>query len=72
MPKIASKIIARVSSDESGACPLCDFLLDGIHNFDAACNHLMQEHKLACLHVGQQTSHEDTGLWHCTVAVFGI
>ena len=73
MPKIASQVIARVSSDVSGGCPLCNTRLDGTEKFADACNHLMQAHKLKCLHVGQETSADADGKpWHSTVAIFGV
>ena len=51
-------------------CPLpgCDEFLE---EFDKSCNHLLK-HGLKCLHVGQETSQDDSGkLWQNTVAVFG-
>ena len=76
MPKIAAQMIARVSSDESGGCALCNFAytLNGTDNFADACNHLMQKHNLKCLHVGQETSRniDDGSPWHTTVAIFGV
>jgi hypothetical protein len=66
----ASEIIVRVSSGEEALpCPLCpEFKLD---NFEEACAHLLQVHKLKCLHVGQETEPADKGPWQNTVAVFG-
>jgi hypothetical protein len=69
----ASQIIVRVSSNEMRQCPLCrNADLDGIKGFEAACNHLLQGHKLKRLHVGQETINDQDGKpWHTTVAVFG-
>ena len=69
----ASQIIMRVSSNEMRQCPLCRQTdLDGIKNFEAACNHLLQTHKLKCLHIGQETTEDRDGKpWQSTVAVFG-
>ena len=64
------KQLVRVSSNECRMCPLCDIELDGIHKFEDCCNHLLHDHELKCVHVGQETY----GLgepYHCTVAVFG-
>jgi len=45
----------------------------GLEKFDESCNHLMQQHNLKCLHVGQETSYDNNGKpWHSTVAVFGL
>ena len=74
MPKLASKIIVSVSSNIGAGCPLCNsnFFL-GLEKFDESCNHLMQQHNLKCLHVGQETSYDNNGKpWHSTVAVFGL
>jgi len=72
MPKLASKIIITVSSNVGAGCPLCNDFFMGLEKFDESCNHLMQQHKLKCLHVGQETSHDNDGKpWHSTVAVFG-
>jgi hypothetical protein len=38
--------------------------------FNDVCNHLLQEHKLNCLHVGHETRASETGPWHSTMAVF--
>jgi hypothetical protein len=65
---IASKIIVQVTSSEGKPCPLCD---EQLMPFERACNHLLQEHHLKCLHIGQQTESSDYGPWHDTVAVFG-
>jgi len=67
---IISKIIVRVSSgDEARPCPLCAKFQ--LNNFEEACNHLLQTHKLERLHVGQETEPTDKGPWHNTGAVFG-
>ncbi len=73
-PAVAKEILVRVSTNETVTCRLCDFTP---HNgtsaaFEDVCNHLMKEHGLACLHVGQETVHGPGGNpWHSTVAVFG-
>jgi hypothetical protein len=75
MPKIASQRIVRVSTNGGRSCSLCNgqFQIDGIENFDASCNHLMQAHNLKCLHVGQETVDGHDGKpWQTTVAVFGV
>jgi hypothetical protein len=48
--------LIRISSNESRMCPPCDVELDGIHKFEDCCNHLLHDHELKCVHVGQETS----------------
>ena len=70
---IATKFIVYVSTNEGTGCPIegCDFFI-GLEKFQESCNHLLQKHGLKCLHVGQETSHDNEGKpWHSTVAVFG-
>jgi hypothetical protein len=74
MPVLAKQIIRRISTNETVSCKLCDFTPYGGSGaaFDDVCNHLMKEHGLKCLHVGQETTHgTDSQPWHSTVAVFG-
>ena len=73
MPPIATEFIVYVSTNVGRRCPFqdCDTHL-GLNQFEESCNHLLQQHGLKCLHVGQETS----GLgvdepFHSTVAVFG-
>ena len=73
MQPAAKEIIVRVSTNETLSCRLCDFAPDlydaGSAGFEEICNHLMREHGLHCLHVGQETAHGPP--WHSTVAVLG-
>jgi hypothetical protein len=72
MPAIATKQIVSVRSDTGAPCPLCaGTRLDGHNDFDKACNHLMKDHGLKCLHVGQETHGDEDKPWYSTVAVFG-
>ena len=74
MPAAAKEVIVRISTNETISCKLCDYTPYGGSSaaFDDVCNHLMNEHGLACLHVGQETTHGGDGLpWQSTVAVFG-
>ena len=73
MAVLASEIIVMVSSNGDRQCPLChDFSLDGTKDWEESCNHLLREHGLKCLHVGQETAPSfDGSPYHNTVAVFG-
>jgi len=68
MPK--AKIVVRVSTSEERSCPLCGEDLDGIRRWEDSCQHLLREHGLKVVHVGQESCHSDEGLFHSTVAVF--
>jgi len=71
------KLMVEVSSDVGHSCPVCKtgakVLLDGVEHFEAACNHLLSDHGMKLLHVGQRTiaSSQDGTAWQTTVAVFG-
>lgn len=64
--------MVRISSNLGSPCPICkDVQLDGMEQFEEACNHLLS-HGLKCLHVGQETIENIDGKpWQTTVAVFG-
>ena len=62
-------VMVHVSSTANKSCPLCD---QAPLDFEEACNHLILEHGLVCVHVGSET-HRDNGtgvLMQSTVAVF--
>jgi len=40
---LALKELIRISSNQSRICPLCDFELDGIHNFEMDFNRQHRE-----------------------------
>jgi hypothetical protein len=44
----------------------CSFRLDGVGDFEGACNHLLTEHQLVCVHI---VTIDDP--WATTVAFFG-
>ena len=74
MQAAAKEIIIRISTNETVSCRLCEFNPYGGSSvaFEDVCNHLMKDHGLICLHVGQETTHGPGGHpWHSTVAVFG-
>lgn len=74
MPIAAKQVMYRLSTNESIRCPICQFTTYGGDTlaFDDVCNHIIKEHKLHCLHVGQETSRNNDGHpWHSTVAIFG-
>jgi hypothetical protein len=67
------KHVVRLTSDEISVCPVCDKLpADMSKAFDIAesINHYLN-HGYKVLHVGQETSREEHGLYHMTVAVLG-
>jgi hypothetical protein len=64
---VVKKVIVRIVSGDSRTCPLCDQSLEG---FEESCNHLLQVHKLKCLHIGQETEDVNRGLQN-TVGIFG-
>jgi hypothetical protein len=73
MPVVAKQEMYRLSTDGTLVCPISGFTTyngDSVA-FNDVCNHILSEHKLKCLHVGQETHHGDHGPWHDTIAVFG-
>jgi hypothetical protein len=72
-PMATTEFIIRVSTNESRKCPFdgCDVVLDAMEMFENSCNHMLQDHQLVCLHVGQETVDTDDGPYQTTVAVFG-
>ena len=66
-------LIIRISTESMGGCPLCSgHWLGGKDRFDESCSHLMKQHGLRCLHVGQESGVDGQDrLWQFTVAVFG-
>jgi len=73
MPVLAKESVVHVSTSVGRPCRIngCGFFL-GLDKFQESCNHLIQQHGLKCLHVGQETSHDNDGKpWQSTVAVFG-
>lgn len=73
MPTLAKEQMVRVRSDEGRSCPLCSrhsAMAD--NHFEVFSNHLLKDHSLKCLHVGQETIKDREGnLRQVTVAVFG-
>ena len=66
-------MIVRISTNENRKCPLCPQPLNGVDEFERACNHILQVHESKSLHVGQETHPDDRGNpWHSTVAVFEV
>jgi hypothetical protein len=55
MPAVAKEFIVYVSTNIGKGCPFegCDFSI-GLERFEQSCNHLIQQHGLKCLHVGQE------------------
>ena len=55
------------------ARPICQYTTYGGTSsaFNDVCNHILQQHRLRCLHVGQETHASGDTPWHDTVAVFG-
>jgi len=74
MPIVAKEEMYRISTDETVDCPVCEFIVYSGSSvaFSDVCNHILQVHKLKCLHVGQETTSGGNGEpRHHTVAVFG-
>jgi len=62
--------VAQVYSGTGEACSECRARLDATVDFGGAVNHYL-DHGYTLLHVGQQTSRADEGLWQETVAILG-
>ena len=60
--------VAQVNSGVGESCSVCSARLDATENFGQAVNHYL-DHGYILLHVGQQTSRSDEGIWHETVAM---
>jgi hypothetical protein len=73
MPILAKDQMFRVSTGEAIKCPVCEYTTYGGDPvaFSDVCNHILQKHKLKCLHVGQETTLGTEEPYHSTVAVFG-
>jgi hypothetical protein len=64
--------LVHLSSNEPGPCEECDewhWSLD--YSATEHANHYITVHGYRVLHVGQETSRSDDGLWHSTVFVLG-
>ncbi len=67
------KQVVRVTSDSLETCGVCGNLPAALSKeIDVAdsINHYLK-HGYKLLHIGTETSKEDGGLWHSTVAVLG-
>jgi hypothetical protein len=62
--------VAQVYSGTSESCKVCRKGLDATSDFGGAVNHYL-DHGYVLLHLGQQTSRADEGLWQETVAILG-
>ncbi len=73
MPVVARQLMVRLSTDEAVACPICGFTTHQgeARAFGDVSTHILQEHQLVCIHVGQETVQGLMGPWQTTVAVFG-
>jgi hypothetical protein len=64
--------LVQLSSNEPGPCEECDewhWSLD--YSVIEHANHYITAHGYRVLHVGQETSRTEDGLWHSTVIVLG-
>jgi len=72
MEVIAKEILVRIGIDDRG-CPVkpCSDRLDYM-DFNEKCKHMLQDHGLACVYVGQEANGHDAALHvtNVTVAVF--
>lgn len=74
MPGVAKEQIFRLTTAVTPfRCPLCQFTTYGGSSsaFNDVSNHILREHKLKCLHVGQETHWSGDEPSHSTVIVFG-
>lgn len=58
MPALAKEQMIRLSTGVTPfACPICQYTTYGGTSsaFNDVCNHILLQHKLSCLHVGQET-----------------
>jgi hypothetical protein len=62
-----SKVV-RVASHHREPCPDCNEL---VGDFEDLCNHLMKNHGMQLLHIGQEGSSDGTRAFFETVAFFG-
>lgn len=62
--------VVQVYSGTGEACSECRALLDATVDFGGAVNHYL-DHGYILLHVGQQTTRADEGLWQESVAILG-
>ena len=70
------EVLVVVQTGIGRTCPIkdCEVYLDSTEGFgfEAACNHMLTDHSLTCVHVGTETEEgHDGNPWHLTVAVFG-
>jgi hypothetical protein len=63
--------IVHISTTLSTGCKHCHTTIGG-DRFEESVNHYIHEHDYKLLHVGQEASHADGGLWYSTVAVLGL
>jgi hypothetical protein len=62
--------IVCLSADDSG-CRFCSDFSKQQNDFQSSINHHIDQHGFKLLHVGSESSLEDGGLYHSTIAVLG-
>ena len=64
------KIMGYFNQDSGGLCKECNESLSSDEQV-AALRHFENDHQWECLHVGTESHHNDSGLFHCTVYHYG-
>ncbi len=63
--------IIHISTGLSKGCEHCHFNIGGPGNLQESVNHYLHEHGYKLIHVGQETTGDESSPWHTTVAVVG-
>jgi hypothetical protein len=69
MPDLGVTELIFVGSRHSKDCKVCD---KAIPDFEDLCNHILKDHGLKLLHIGQEGHSDGTHAFFETVAVFGV
>lgn len=64
------KHVVYISTNIGTGCEHCKEPI-GTDQLAQSINHYIKKHGYKLLHVGTETGHADSGLWHSTVAVLG-
>jgi hypothetical protein len=67
--------IVRLSSNVLQFCDYCDYVQADVREWDwlaSMATHYTQEHGFEILHIGTESSQDDKGTFHYTVAYLGL